>query len=287
MNVECVWEVAASVGESPLWVEAEAALYFVDIYGDVVHRYHPGSGQKHSQPATQRLSAIVPRAGGGFLGSAAHQIGTLDPATGQLAAWHTVDEPVRNRLNDGKCSPQGRYYTGSMDENKAEGSGKLYLLDERRELRVVDTGYIISNGPAFSPDGCVMYHADTTRYVVYRFDVDADGTPINKRVFLNYAEADGRPDGMTCDVDGCVWIAHASGHRVTRFTPEGKVDRVIQMPAAKITSMAFAEAGYRTLYITTAKIGLDEQALREQPLAGALFRVEVGVQGLPAAAYAS
>jgi sugar lactone lactonase YvrE len=286
MNPECLWPVAAQVGESPVWVPREKALYFVDIYGDVLHRYHPASGARHSQPAAARLSGLVPLASGGFLASAAHTIGALDAATGQITAWHTVSgEPASNRLNDGKCSPAGRYYTGSMDENKRESSGKLYLMDVDRSLRVVDDGYLVSNGPAFSPDGKVMYHADTTRYVVYRFSVADDGTPSNKQTFLSFAEADGRPDGMITDTDGCFWVAHSTGHRVTRFTPEGKVDRVIRLPVSKVTSMAFGGDDYRTLFITSAKIGLTEAELAEQPLAGALFCVDPGVQGLPAAAF--
>jgi len=285
MKVECLWPVAAQVGESPLWVAAEQALYFVDIYGDVLHRYHPASESRHSQPAASRLSALVPIKSGGYLASASHQIGALDVQTGLIAEWARVTEPSTNRLNDGKCSPAGRYYTGSMDENKKDGTGNLYLFDTNRELRKVDTDYIISNGPAFSPDGQTLYHADTTRYVVYRFLVSGDGVPTGKHAFLNFADTDGRPDGMTTDSDGCLWVAHATGYRVTRFTPEGKIDRVIQLPVAKVTSLAFGGSDYRTLFITSARIGLDEQALREQPLAGALFCTEPGVQGLPPAAY--
>jgi sugar lactone lactonase YvrE len=229
---------------------------------------------------------LVPIKAGGFLASAAHTIGSLDPRTGHITPWHTITgEPVSNRLNDGKCSPAGRYYTGSMDENKQTGTGKLYLVDTDRTLRQVDDDYIISNGPAFSPDGRVMYHADTTRYVVYRFSVAQDGTPTDKHAFLNFTEADGRPDGMTTDADGCFWLAHSMGHRVTRYTPEGKIDRVIRLPVSKVTSMAFGGDDYRTLFITTAKIGLDAATLAEQPLAGALFCVIPGVQGLPAAAF--
>jgi sugar lactone lactonase YvrE len=267
-------------------VPSEGALYFVDIYGDVLHRYHLESGARHSRPATKLLSGLAPVKAGGFLASAAHVIGALDASTGQIAPWHTLTgEPASNRLNDGKCSPAGRYYTGSMDENKKAGTGKLYLVDTDRTLRQVDDDYIISNGPAFSPDGRVMYHADTTRYVVYRFSVTADGTPTDKHAFLNFTEADGRPDGMTTDTDGCLWLAHSMGHRVTRFTPDGKVDREIRLPVSKVTSMAFGGADYRTLFITSAKIGLDASALAEQPLAGALFCVVPGVQGLPAAAF--
>jgi sugar lactone lactonase YvrE len=268
-------------------VESEQALYFVDIYGDVLHRYHPASGERTSRAAAQRLSALVPMKSGGYLASAGQRIGALDARTGQLSPWHTlVGEPPSNRLNDGKCSPQGRYYTGSMDENKQQGTGTLYLLDERRALRAVDTDYIISNGPAFSPDGQVMYHADTTRSLLYRFSVAEDGTPMHKEVFRHFSVDEGRPDGMTTDSEGYLWVAHASGSRVTRFTPTGEVERVIRLPVSKVTSLAFGGADYRTLYITTAKIGLDERALAEQPLAGALFRVDPGVRGLPPAAYA-
>ncbi|HTM46957.1 MAG TPA: SMP-30/gluconolactonase/LRE family protein [Polyangiaceae bacterium] len=286
MNIECLWQVGAQVGESPLWVPSENALYFVDIYGDVLHRYHPESGEKRSQPATARLSALVPLKSGGFLGSAQHSVGKVDVTTGKLDSWATLsNEPATNRLNDGKCSPQGFYYTGSMDDTKQRSSGSLYLMDGSRTLRAIDSGYTITNGPAFSPDGRVMYHADTTGHVLYRFAVESDGTLTGKLAFLHFTAETGRPDGMTTDTDGGLWVAHAAGSCIKRYSPEGKVLQVIQLPVTKVTSMAFGGADYRTLFITSACIGLSTQELQAQPLAGALFATVPGVQGLPAAAY--
>jgi sugar lactone lactonase YvrE len=286
MKIDCIWPLEAQVGESPVWIAEEAAFYFVDIYGDAVHRYHPQSGARRTWSIPGRVSALVPRISGGFVASDRHTIGELDLEGGRVVPWLTVDEPETHRLNDAKCDAFGRYWTGSMDETKKAATGSLYLLDEQRRIRAVDHGYTVSNGPTFSLDGRRMYHADTTAHVLYVLELALDGTPTSKRPFVEFAPEDGRPDGMTTDTDDCIWVCHAGGSRVTRFTPDGRVDRVIPMPVSKVTSCAFGGPDHRSLLITTARIGLDQATLAKEPLAGGVFVTTPGVQGLPPARYA-
>jgi sugar lactone lactonase YvrE len=141
---------------------------------------------------------------------------------------------------------------------------------------------VVTNGPALSPDGKTLYHTDTFEGTIYAFDISKGGKLKNKRVFITIPEGDGYPDGMTCDAEGCLWVAHWGGWRITRFTPSGQADRVVQMPVSQVTSVAFGGADLARLFITSASIGLSEKELEEQPLAGGLFEIDPGVKGLPA-----
>ena len=206
------------------------------------------------------------------------------------AEVHEIADPERhlpgNRFNDGKCDARGRFWAGTMQDAEQEACGALYRLDPDLSVHEMDDGYGITNGPAWSPDGTVFYHNDSTARAVYAFDCDQDaGTIRDKRVFVRLTEHDGFPDGQTVDSAGCLWLAHWGGWRVTRFTPAGVVDRVMGFPVGQVTSCAFGGPDLRTLYVTTASTGLDDRQRAEQPLAGGLFAVEVEVAGVPAARF--
>jgi sugar lactone lactonase YvrE len=286
-SAECVWPLSAELGESPVWCAAEQALYFVDIYGDRVHRYTPTSGARDTiAVAGQHTSFLVPKQGGGFVAGGRHVVGDLDLGAGRIVPWFELDEPEHNRLNDGKCSPAGRLYTATMDETRATDSGRLYAIDGTRTPTPVDFGYTVSNGPAFSPDGRVAYHAETSKATIYAFDVKADGSLEGKREFLVFDDGS-RPDGMTVDADGCLWATRSRGFRVTRFSPAGEPLFEVEVPASKVTSCAFGGPDYRTLFITSLRVGFDAATLEKEPLAGGLFAVELDVTGLPPAQFAS
>jgi sugar lactone lactonase YvrE len=144
----------------------------------------------------------------------------------------------------------------------------------------VDAGYKVTNGPAFSPDGKRMYHNDSARQVTYVFDIDEAGNAANRRTFLQFGEGDGYPDGMTVDAEACLWIAFWDGGCVRRYSPDGELLRTVEMPVSRPTSCAFGGSGLDRLYVTSARIGLDETALGMQPNAGGLFLVTPGVQGI-------
>jgi sugar lactone lactonase YvrE len=189
------------------------------------------------------------------------------------------------RFNDGKCDRQGRFWAGTMNDVVREPSGTLYRLDPQRGCVAQFNGLRTPNSLAWSPDGRTMYFADSRSQVIqaYPFDTGSGeiGTP---RVFFS-VDPPAIPDGATVDADGCLWSALYGGGRVVRITPDGRVDRTIEVPVAQVTSCHFAGPDLDVLVITTAKQRMTPEQLAQQPLAGALFAVDVGVRGLPEPRY--
>ncbi|MEQ8354611.1 MAG: SMP-30/gluconolactonase/LRE family protein [Kiloniellaceae bacterium] len=284
-EVDCIWPASAVLGEGPLWSSREAALYWVDIKAPALHRFRPEDGDKTSWVMPEPIGWVIERAGGeglvaGFKerGFAFLTPGTMAP---QVIGQPEPDYP-ENRFNDAKADAAGRIWAGTMDDNEREASGSLYRLDPDLDWHRMDKGYVVTNGPAFSPDGTTLYHADTFEGTIYAFDLSAGGKLSKKRVFVTIPEGDGYPDGMTCDAEGGLWVAHWNGWRITRFQPDGQVDRVIEMPVSQVTSCAFGGTDLDRLFVTSASVGLDEEALEKQPLAGGLFEIDPRVKGLPA-----
>jgi xylono-1,5-lactonase len=187
-----------------------------------------------------------------------------------------------NRLNDGFVDPSGHLWFGSMDDGEEQPDGSLYRVSDDGKLVIQDSGYVITNGPALSPDGRTLYHGDTLRRVVYAFDVSDDGTLSRKRTFA-YISGDGYPDGMAVDADGFVWIALFGGWRIERFSPDGKRVEQVPFPCANVTKLAFGGDDLRTAYVSTAWKGLSEKERLQQPLAGGLFSFRSPTPGQPQA----
>lgn len=283
-DVRCLWEAAALLGEGPLWSPREAALYWVDIKAPALHRFRPADGDKTSWVMPERIGWVIERSNGEGLVAGLKQRGFVFLTPGTMMP-ETIGQPEPdypdNRFNDASADNAGRIWAGTMDDNEREASGALYRLDPNLDWQRMDRGYVVTNGPAFSPDYRRLYHSDTAKGTIYAFDLSPDGKLANKRDFVTIPEGDGYPDGMTCDAEGGLWVAHWNGWRVTRFTPDGKADRVVEMPVSQVTSCAFGGPELDRLYITSAAINLDEAALEKQPLAGGLFEVDVGVKGSP------
>lgn len=284
---ECVWPARALLGEGPVWLPEEKALYWVDIKGELIHRFHPGSGRQDTWSTPAPIGTLVPRRAGGFIAALKtgfHRVNLL------LADFEPVCDPEAhlpdNRFNDGKADVAGRIWAGSMDDKETEPSGVLYRLDPDGTCTAMDRGYVVTNGPAFSPDGKTLYHTDTFARTIHAFDLGDDGELANKRPFIHIADDAGYPDGMTVDAEGCLWVAQWGGWRVARFSPQGDPLGDIPMPVAQVTSCAFGGPRMKTLFITTAAVGLDRFARAEQPFAGGLFAVEVDAVGLPPCRYA-
>ena len=280
-EVECVWALGAELGESPLWAPSENALYFLDIEAPAIHRFS-ASGERSTWPMPGKVAALALRRGGGLIGAFPDGVFALDLDLDDPRTLLVDPEPDRshNRLNDGRCDAAGRFWVGSMDDDEKRATGALHRIDGDRKVQLMDDGYIASNGPAFSPDGRTLYVSDTFEHLIYAFDVDANGDVANRRVFARFADADGRPDGLTVDADGGVWAAGWDGGALTRFSPNGKRETIVQLPAARVTACAFGGRDLDCLYITTARTGLSAADLAAQPLAGGLFAVDVGMRGL-------
>jgi len=282
-EVACVWPANATLGEGPVWVARESAIYWVDIKGRSLHRYKPGSGERGSWPIPAQLSALAPRAGGGFVCATRDGFALLfldgDSPRLEMLGGPEGDLPG-NRFNDGKADAAGHFWAGSMDDSEERPTGALYRLDPDLSWRQMDADYVITNGPAFSPDGRTLYHTDTLQRCIYAFDLDEGGEPGNKRLFLQLPESSGHPDGMTVDAEGCLWVCHWGGWGITRFSPEGEAIGRIELPVANVTCCTFAGENLDELYITSARKGLSDEELAQQPLAGGLFHCRPGVRGL-------
>ena len=279
-SVQCIADLHAVLGEGPVWVTREAALYWVDIKGRKVFRLDD-HGTIDEWPTPFRVGSITPRKGGGFIGGTDAGIALIDLLGGQfeIVANPEVSLPS-NRFNDGKVDRRGRFWAGTMDDQEQAASGTLYCFGPDLQSVAVDENYRVTNGPAFSPDGKTMYHNDSARQVTYAFDIGGDGTATNRRVFLQFGPGDGYPDGMTVDSEGCLWIAFWDGWCARRYSPEGEWLQTLKLPVQRPTSCAFGGRDLDRLYVTSASIGLDEDALKMQPNAGGLFMVTPGVRGL-------
>ncbi len=283
--VEPVGDVTAALGEGPYWVPEDDCLLWVDIDGARLHRtYFPAAETVTDSPGP--VSAAFPAVGGGILIAGGAALTLLFPAErgGQWVARTIADAPARDgiRFNDAGVDPAGRVWAGSMHTTEAEPLGELYRLDPGPRLNPVVKNVTVSNGLGWSPDGSRMYYADSPLRRVDVFDYDpATGEAFARRTFADLSDAEGVPDGLTVDADGCVWVAMWGGSALRRFTPDGQPDAVLPVPVSQPTSCAFGGPDLADLYITSARVGLTEAQLAAQPLAGRLLHVRPGPIGLP------
>lgn len=285
-SVICVADVHALLGEGPVWVARETALYWVDIKGLKIFRLNE-DGRVDEWATPLRVGSLAPRKSGGFIGGTEDGIAIIDPATNRFELVAKPEEHLPdNRFNDGKVDRRGRFWAGSMDDTEKDSTGTLYCVEQDLSWAAVDGEYKVTNGPTFSPSGDIMYHNDSARQVVYAFDMDSSGRPGERRVFMQFGPGDGYPDGMTVDAEGCLWIAFWDGWAVRRYSPKGEWLQTVRMPVSRPTSCAFGGRDLDRLYITSASIGLDESALQMQPNAGGLFMIVPGVRGLADAPFA-
>ncbi|WP_019053117.1 SMP-30/gluconolactonase/LRE family protein [Sphingobium xenophagum] len=267
---------ADMLGEGTIWSARDDAVYWVDILAPALNRLSLKDGAVERWAMPEPLGWVAERAGGGFIGgfkSGFAEI-SLDPLTITPIGDPEPDLPG-NRMNDGKADAQGQIWCGTMDMAEESDSGSLYRLTPDLVWQQMDTGYRVPNGPAFSPCGKWLYHSDTARRIMYRFARTADGIA-DRQPFIAFTDADGHPDGMTVDADGHIWVAHWSGGRISRFTPDGRLDRAIALPARQVTNICFAGPDLDRMFVSSAAIGLDAT-----PCDGGLFEVDCGVRGLP------
>ncbi|MFD2257216.1 SMP-30/gluconolactonase/LRE family protein [Luteolibacter algae] len=280
ISIEVVGTHKSQWGEGPIWWKN--ALYYVDIEGHHVHRYRPETGEETSWDVGQRVGTVVPRESGGLVIAGDNGIFFLEEKSGDLAAI-ADPEPGKtdNRFNDGKCSPDGRFFAGTISLVKKQGDAKLYRLDGDLSLHDAYGPVTNSNGIAWSADGKTVYYIDTPRKEVLAFDY-ADGLFTNERSAVSTAHYDSSPDGMTIDSDGNLWIAFCHGACVTCFDPEsGKELRKIDLPCLETTACAFGGPGLADLYVTTGV-----HKTEEEEHAGRVFRIRgLGVKGVPAFAF--
>jgi sugar lactone lactonase YvrE len=282
VTVAPISNIRSQWGEGPVWWRG--ALYFVDIEGHRVHRFDPASGGEKSWETGQRVGTVVPRESGGLVIAGDHGLYFLDEETGGLT---TIADPESdkpdNRFNDGKCSPEGRFFAGTISLVKKTGDARLYRLDPDLTLHEAFGPVTNSNGIAWSADGKTVYYIDTPRQEVLAFDYENDGHLRNLRSVVSTAHIEASPDGMTLDAEGNLWIAFCHGACVACFSPvTGKELRRIALPCLETTACAFGGPGLADLYVTT---GVHKSVVEEH--AGRLFVIRgLCVAGVPANAFA-
>ena len=279
---QSVLSVGAILGEGPIWVARDAALWFVDIKGHCIHRYDPALNVARSWTAPGQVGWIVPTEDGLFAVGLQSGIHRFDPASASFRLLHAPEAQVPgNRLNDATVAPDGALWFGSMDDGEAVDSGHIYRLHRGLCANVGLPPVSITNGPALSPDGRTLYHTDTLGRHIWRTALSADGAIGETHLFTTIEDGAGYPDGPTVDAEGCLWTGLFGGWAVRRYDPAGALMREIRFPVANITKIAFGGDDLSIAYATTARKGLDMTALTEQPLAGDLFAFDPGVAGLP------
>ena len=287
-QVDLVLDVRAALGEGPVWHVGEQRLYWVDIPAGNVHVHDPHGEPDRVYGVGQMVGAAVPRRAGGLVLAAHQGLGTYDLERSEFTLLAAPEQHLPdNRFNDGKCDPRGRFWAGTLSMVRQPRNAHLYCLDTDHTLRHMLGDVTTSNGLAWSLDARTMYYIDTPTRQVSAFDYDAEtGEISNRRTIIAFPPGVGRPDGMTIDAQGRLWIAHWDGGRISRWDADsGRQLQEIPLPVTNVTSCAFGGVNLDRLYITTARQGLTDEQLREQPHAGGLFALTPGVAGLPAHEY--
>ena len=288
LDPELVVEKRALVGEGSLWDPNSKIVYWVDILSHELYLYDPATAQNRTIPTCQAIGTVVSRKSGGVAVALHNGFASLDLDTEKITP---IADPERqipaNRFNDGKCDPAGRFWAGTMEFNGAPDQGALYCLDVDHSVSKKVEPVSISNGIVWTADSGTMYYIDTVPNTVRAYDYDIDtGNVSNERVAIEHQGGEGHFDGMSIDEEGMVWIALFDGWGVQRYNPaNGELLRHIRLPVQQTTSCAFGGENLDELYITSAAIGLDDSALRDQPMAGALIKIDPGVRGVPAFSY--
>jgi sugar lactone lactonase YvrE len=279
VRAERLTDAVAYHGEGPVWSPAWGGLRWVDMLaGDVLALSADGSVARRHVGSI--CAAVRPRREGGAVLGVERGF-ALEEADGTLTVLDELWTDENVRMNEGGCDPDGRFYAGSMAYDKRPGGGALYRLDPDRSVHVVLGDVTISNGLDWSPDGTRAYYNDTDTFRVDVFDYDRDAGLTGRRPFT--ATGTARPDGLTADAEGGVWVALSNGGSVRRYTPDGSLDEVVELPVTKVTACTFGGPKLDELFITTSREGLEPGAA---PLAGSLFRALVGVEGLPVREFA-
>ena len=289
---QLILDAQAQLGEGPVWDAARNCLWWVDILTGRLHRYLPETGQDNFVELGQPLGCAAACRSGKFILGMKNGLAILRQAPDDALGLDTVQldwvaQPElhlpENRFNDGKCGPDGRFLAGTMDMKEKDPSGALYSVSPDGSLKTLKTGVRISNGLTWSADYKTFYYIDTPTREIVAYDYDlTSGEIANPRVAIRIPDGLGWPDGMTSDLEGRLWVAMWGGAAITVWdAAKGELLEKINFPAKNITSCAFGGSQQDTLYVTSARIGLDAADLAAFPASGGLFRVQTAVQGQP------
>ncbi|WP_218814243.1 SMP-30/gluconolactonase/LRE family protein [Rickettsiella endosymbiont of Dermanyssus gallinae] len=287
LNPVVVCEEPMLLGESPLWHPEEKCLYWVDIVAASLNRLDINNRSVKKFKMPSQIGSIGWRAKGGLIAALSDRFASIDTETGMT---QTIALPLKKQsqdmFNDGKCDRQGRFWAGTKDIAEEKPIGALYCLDTEGKAMEMASGFTVSNGIAWNLDNSRMYMCDSPARQIYEYEFD----PIKGRlgafhVFAQIPESEGFPDGLTVDSEGYIWSCHWDGWQITRYKPTGEIDSIIPMPVPRPTSCCFGGGDLKTLYVTSASVGLSASILDDAPQSGQLFALEIGVKGLAEPAY--
>ena len=280
--LECVLPWGAQLGEAPVWSREEKRLYWVDILHPAIYRLDPETGLNETCNPGKLVSAVLPASDGRLVAATQDGLELLDFTSGRMLPFANPEMELQdNRLNDAKIGPGGAIWVGSMRLDASKPTGGLFRVTANGAVARKDSGLTVSNGLAWSPDETTFYFVDTVPGYIYAYDFEpGKGILTNKRIFASISEQDGRPDGLTVDAQGGVWCAIWDGWCLHRYTPDGRLDQVIDMPIPRPTSLTFGGDDLGTLFVTSARTRLPASTLSEAPLSGGVFSFRPGVTGL-------
>lgn len=269
------------LGEGPVYKEDENSLYWTDIKDKKIYKYNLISKEVKSYQFTKEIGSFAFTSENKILGTTNDGFEYLNLETKELKKVLNPEEHLENnRFNDGKCDALGRYFAGSMDNNEEDISGSLYSYDGTN-IDKKEKDLFISNGLGWNKNSNKFYLTDSPKRVIYEYDYDLKTAKMsNKKIFAIINEKDGYPDGLCIDSEDCIWSAHWAGSKITRYKPDGSIDKIIELPVPNVTSCCFGGKDYKTLFITSAQKGLSKEELDAAPLSGCTFILETNTVGL-------
>lgn len=287
-EAELVLDCRNEHGEGVVWNAAEARLWWTDIHGQKLWWLDPQSQQSGALSMPDRVCCFAPRAKGGMLLAFAKELAFFDPEAGTFERFHSFEPDNPNtRLNDGRTDRAGNFIAGGMNEVTEEADSSVILVNADGAVTTILEGVSCANSTCFSPDGRTMYFADTPERTIRAYDTSRGASGLSEpRLLIDMTGEPGIPDGSCVDAEGYLWNAEWMGRRVIRVAPDGRIDRIVDVPVEKPTCCTFGGADLGTLYITTSRLGSTAQRLAEEPTSGGLFAIRPGVKGLADAPYA-
>ncbi|MCW6506915.1 SMP-30/gluconolactonase/LRE family protein [Lichenifustis flavocetrariae] len=286
MRIEVLLDVKTTLGEGPLWDVDQERLYFIDSFDGRVFRTTVDGGELRAWDVPQKIGSMALRKDGlGAVVSLQRGFHLLDFKSGDVTPIHDPEpEFTDNRINDGKVDKRGRFVAGSMDTMEQGANGGLYSLATDFKVTKLDSNIVCSNGPCWSPDGRTFYFADTWSGEIWAYDYDlSTGGVSNRRTFAKVnTSGGGAADGATVDAEGCVWSALVYDGKLVRYTPEGRVERTIDMPVKKVTSVMFGGPNLDILFVTSMAKPPLPRFPGDGVLRGSLFAIhDLGIRGIP------
>lgn len=285
MKIEVFVDVKTTLGEGPLWDIDEQRLYWIDSADGRIFRATADGREIRAWQVPTKIGSMALRRSGGAIASLANGLHTVDFKTGAVELLHDPEPGLpNNRLNDGKVDPKGRFLFGSMDTMEEGPNGALYRLDPDLSVHRLQDGIVVSNGPCWSPDGKTFYFADTWAEEIWAYDYDLDtGAIANRRTFTKIQGTNFRsPDGSTVDAEGCLWNAQVYEGQLVRYTPDGQVERIIEMPVKNVTSVMFGGENLDILFVTSMSRPPLPRFPSDSVLGGSVFMITgLGIRGVP------